>query len=250
MRNVTVSALLFVIAACGKDAIAPPTPHVVKLIMASDTGFWRGQKLSLAGLARAVMDNGDTVAAPAVSWTLPGGFTQQSDSLLGAHEARGAIHASIAGTAVSDSLGIATLDDLSAKGTWSSQHVCYNSPNGRRGTENPPIGVDSAIVVRSNGVLTYSDANWGKGNFKAVIAVDERVISFWKDGVVDTTFGQTTIVATQDTLMLALGSNIGSAAPWMKRTSDAPLTYHLDAPGECSSDWQGGGTAYDLKATP
>jgi hypothetical protein len=239
--------------ACGKDPAGvtppPPPPPIVKLIMAPDTGFWRGGAIRLSSLVRgAVTSHGDTVAAPAVTWVLPAGFTRSGDSLLATREARGTLFASF-GSAVSDSTSTATMDDLSARGTWESEQRCYNSPNGHRGVEDPPIGVDSAIVTQSNGVLTYSDAHWGKGNFKAVITVDARQIRFWKDGVIDTVLGQTAIVATQDTLVIALGSSIGPAAAWMKRVADAPLAYRLDAPGTCSSDWLGGGSAFILRAS-
>jgi len=245
--------LILGLAACGKDPVAPPPPPppppaIVKLIMAPDTGFWRGGALRLSGLVRAaVTDHGDTVAAPAVTWSIPAGFTKQGDSIMAPREARGTLRASFA--SATDSSVTTSLDDLSARGTWSAEYRCYDSPNAMRNVENPPTGLDSSIVTISNGVLSYSDAHWGKDNFKGVIAVDERGISFWKDGVVDTVFNQTTIVTTQDTLQLALGSNIGPAAPWMKRLSDAPLVYRLDPPGVCSSDWRGGGTAYELHAS-
>jgi len=249
MNRYAIVLLALLLAACGKDPIAPPPPPVIiKLIMAQDTGFWRGGAVRLSSLIRgAVTNHGDTVAAPAVTWTLPAGFTRQGDSVLATREVRGELRASFASAA--DSTATVSVSDLSTRGPWVSESRCYNSPNGMRGVENPPIGVDSAIRTQSNGAAEYTtgDGMWS-GEIKLRISIDEQVIRFWKDGVVDTVLSRTAIVASQDTLQLALGSNIGPAVPWMKRTSDSPIVYRLESPGTCSSDWHGGGSAYELRA--
>lgn len=250
MRAVVLVVLSALVAACSGDSNGPPAPPtIVSLVVAdTNTGFWRSDSLALSTLITgAITDDGDTVDAPALTWTVPAGFHRSGDKLSATREARGQLVASAGGQVPTVPLSVATMDDLSVRGPWSAEHRCYNSPLSHRGVEEPPIGVDSAIVSVSNGQLEYSETEW-ETVFKMTIAVDERVIRFWKDGVVDTVFNQTAIVAMQDTLSVALGSNIGSASPWMKRTSESPMIYRLDPPGICGSAWEDGGTAFELRA--
>lgn len=280
------AVLLLTIAACSGDAGGPDhddhrAPAIVKLLVADpDTGFWLGESLTLSSLiVGAVNSDGDTVAAPPVTWTIPAGFVRSGDSLKATREARGSLivtaqpvsasadasFASETAPQVSATIQASTITDLASREPWSSEQRCYNSPTAMRDVESPPIGIDSSIITRFNGTMAYSATDWADV-FRATISVDELVLVFWKDGVVDTTFNRTAIIAAQDTLAVALGSNIGSAAPWMRRVSDAPIVYRLDPPGVCSGDWLGpdgiadneepgqpgyppdGGTAFELRA--
>lgn len=252
-------ALVVLLAACS-DSSGPPSqpPVIVKLVVASDTGFWRGAGLQLSTLVTgAITAEGDTIAAQGVAWTVPSGFTQSGDDLTAIREARGALVATIG--PVTASIRAAALDDLSTAAGWSATWRCYNSTVHMRGIEHPPIGLDSIIGRQSNGAVTYTETRWSDV-MQISMAVDEEIIRFWKDGVTDTVHNRTAIPAMQDTLSVALGTNVGPAARWMKRVAESPIMYRLDAPGTCSGDWVGadgrhdaanpndGGTAFELRA--
>jgi hypothetical protein len=239
--------VLFALLACGKDAISPPPPPpppvIVKLIMAPDTGFWRGNALRLAGLVRAaVTDRGDTVAAPAVTWTLPAGFVRQGDSVLATKEARGALRAVMATAA--DSVPTLAVNDLSVR-TWTTESRCYNNPNSIRDIENPPIGQDSVLRYGRAGVVVYQVGDWK--DRRAMLTVDFMAVRFWKDGLVDTLIHSAAYPVTQDTARAAI------AIPGVenfKMEADSPRVYRAAWNGGHStwcSDYIGGGTDFVLK---
>lgn len=242
-------ALLLVLAACGKDAVSPapppPPPTIVKLIMAKDTGFWRGGALRLSSLVRgAVNSDGDTVAAPAVAWTLPAGFVRQGDSVLATKEARGALAASVGSVAGST---IATsVTDLSEK-TWLVTWRCYNSAVVMRGIENPPIGQDSIIREFLDGSLAYTTSEWS--DLRGAITATERVIRFWKDGVIDTTLQiGSSVPMIQDTAKAAVYiPNVEN----LRMESDTPRAYRSAwVPGHttwCEAAYVGGGSDFILR---
>lgn len=245
MRHALVVVALFALVACGKDSVAPPPPPpppvIVSLVMAKDTGFWRGQKLSLAQLVRgAVNSDGDTVAAPAVTWTLPSGFVRQGDSLLAVREARGTLRASFG--VASDSTATVSMDDLSAPGkVWSGGYRCYG------GTWDATRTSDTVIYLFHAGVVHYVVAPWKEGTYQADFAFDSVTqIAHLSDGSVDTlTTGIQHTWFQQDTLSLSVIASSDTVP--MRKTVDAPNRYSAEA-AICtiSTGWQKDGTAWEL----
>lgn len=238
------------IAACGKDSIAPPVPPppppppvIVKLIMAQDTGFWRGGAVRLSSLVRgAITNHGDTVAAPAVTWALPAGFVRQGDSVLAIKEARGSLRASFASAL--DSTATIAVNDLSRR-RWAMESRCYNNPNSLRGVENPPIGQDSVIRHSSNGVVVYQAGDFK--DLRASLTVDFRAIRFWKDGVVDTITHIDIYPLSQDTARTAIAL---PSVENFKMEADSPRVYRAAWNGGHSTwctDYIGGGSDFILK---
>jgi hypothetical protein len=250
--------LLLIVMAC-KDPGAPPPPPppaIVKLLVADpDTGFWLGTAISLSGLVTgAVTEDGDTVAAPAVAWTIPAGFVRNGDLLTASREGRGALIASLAqpqptagvlGSAANPITTIATaaMFDLRVYG-WTVEWRCYDSPLSMRGVESPPIGVDSAIISATGDSLSYATTDWADVHL-LTLWDQELVIRFWKDGVVDTLRNASAFSFVQDTTRLWIGTNRILSDPGLRRVSSDPLIYRLNPPGLCSS-WRGGGTEFAL----
>jgi len=243
-------AVMMALVGCGTETVGPatippPPPVIVKLIMASDTGFWRGNALRLSSLVRgAVNSDGDTVVAPAVTWTLPSGFVRQGDSVLSTREARGTLQASVG--AISAAMTTTVLTDLSEK-TWRIEYRCYNSAVHMRAVENPPIGQDSVIREYLDGALTYTTSQWD--DLRGTIAATERVIRFWKDGMVDTTIqSASTVQMVQDTAKAAVYvRNVEN----LKMESDTPRVYRAawKYPNTtwCDSGYIGGGSDFILR---
>jgi hypothetical protein len=246
MRHIV--AALVLLAACGKDSVSPPPPPpppppvIVKLIMAPDTGFWRGSALRLPGLVRgAVTDQGDTVAAPAVTWTLPTSFVRQGDSVLATREARGALRASF-GSTVLDSTVTATMDDLSAPGkVWSGGYRCYG------GTWDATRTTDTVIYMFHSGVVHYSVAPWKDAAYQADFAFDSVTqVAYLSDGSVDTvTTGIQHTWFQQDTLSLSVIASSDTVP--MRKPVDEPNRYTAEA-AICTvgTGWQKDGTAWEL----
>jgi len=218
----TISALtLFALAACG-DAAAPVNsqpPAIVQLLVADpDTGFWRGSPLTLSGLiSGAVNADGDTVAAPAVTWTVPAGFTRVGDQLGAEREARGTLTAT-AGTLTAN-IAATAVSDLSTR-TWRLDYRCYESTVHMRGIEDPPIGQDSIIRQYFDGSMAYKTSEWD--DLRGEIAVSRRFIRFWKDKVVDTTTGNVVIQIIQDT---ATAQVYVPSVENLRMESDTPRVY-------------------------
>jgi hypothetical protein len=249
MRGYLKYSLLIVLAACGKDSVSPPPPPpppvIVQLIMAPDTGFWRGSALRLPSLVRgAITDQGDTVAAPAVTWTLPTGFVRQGDSVLAMREARGAFAASVG--SVASSTITTSVTDLSEK-TWVIAWRCYNNTVIRRDVEDPPIGQDSIVREYLDGTLSYITSEWD--DLRGTIAATERVIRFWKDGMIDTTIqSSSSLQMIQDTATAAVYvRNVEN----LKMESDTPRVYRAawNSPHTtwCDSGYLGGGSDFILR---
>lgn len=256
MRTVIVMLLL---AACGGDGTSPVTPSdppaIVKLLVADpDTGFWLGSGLSLTGLVTgAVNEDGDTVAAPPLAWSVPVGFVRTGEQLTASREARGAL--TVTGSA-SAAIQLATVLDLRRR--WEASWRCYNSPVSIRGVENPPIGLDSIVVIEVGDSVTYAPKDWRDAHELRMWAHGSSQ-RFWKDGVVDTAHYVTNRPFVQDTSRLWLGVVKQADHPGLARVSEAPLVYRQDPPGVCSSDWVGpdgrhttthdtdGGTAFELR---
>jgi hypothetical protein len=239
-------AVMMALVACG-DAVAPvqppPPPAIVKLLVADpDTGFWLGESLSLSGLVTgAVTENGDTVPPPPLTWTIPAGFTRDGDRITATREARGALQVHGSGEAV---IQLASTFDLSAL-SWAVAWRCYDAPNGRRDVEDPPIGVDSALIAATGDSLTYSTTDWADVH-ALKLWVQEVVTRFWKDGVVDTARNATAYSFVQDTTRLWFGPNKQADAVALKLVTTTPLVYRMAPPGICSSDWRGGGTEFTV----
>lgn len=247
MRALCSALMALSVAACGDDSRdpiqPPPPPTIVKLIMAPDTGFWRGTALRLSSLVRAaVTDHGDTVAAPAVTWILPAGFVRQGDSVLATTEARGALRASFG--SAGDSTATLAVNDLSVR-SWTTETRCYNNPNSMRGVENPPIGQDSVLRYGSSGVIAYQAGDWK--DRRATLTVSFLAIRFWKDGLVDTTQGTDAYPVTQDTARAAVAM---PSVENFRMEADSPRVYRAAWNGGHStwcSDYIGGGTDFILK---
>lgn len=237
-----------------------PDPVIVELLVAEpDTGFWLGEGLDLSTLVTgAVTEDGDTIPPPELTWTASAGFELGDDSVRASREARGILAASVPDPATSIAadlatakttsaeIQMATVTDLSLEGPWSSRQVCYDSPVAMRDAEDPPIGLDSVRVIRSGGVAEYSETDWADVHRITVSSMNEEIVRWWKDGVADTVSGITGEVVLQDTLAVAFGTSIG-ADDWMTQISDDPVVYRLAPPGTCNgSDFQGGGTAFEL----
>jgi hypothetical protein len=243
--RITITVLILVLAACGKDAVSPPPPAIVQLLVAdSAPGFWRGDSLNLASLViGAVNSAGDTVPAPAVTWTVPSGFVRSGTMLRAIREARGTLQA-LSGTVSADLITTA-VSDLSER-TWQMEHRCYNSAVVQRGVESPPIGQDSMIRQQFNGVLTYENGDWK--DLRATIQADRRVIRFWKDGVIDTVLGTSNVLMIQDTAKAAVYvQNVEN----LKMISDTPRVYIATwDPAHttwCESSYTGGGSDFTLR---
>lgn len=243
----SIVLLFALLAACGKDAVAPPPPPppppvIVKLIMAPDTGFWRGHALGLASLVRgAVNSDGDTVAAPAVTWTLPTGFARQGDSVIATKETRGMLRASFA--SIADSTGAVAVNDLSVR-TWATQKTCYNSVVAHRAVEEPPIGIDSLIYRSTNGSVAYQQTDWK--DLRATLTVQHSNIVFWKDGIVDTAIGTDNFPVVQDT---ARASIYLPGVENLKMEADSPRVYRaawVQGSTWCA-DFIGGGSDFILR---
>jgi len=236
--------LLVLLVGCGKEAIAPPPPAIVKLIMVQDTGFWRGGAVRLSSLVRgAITDHGDTVAAPAVTWSLPAGFAKQGDSILATREARGGVRATLSGT-VLDSTTAASMDDLSANGKlWTGGYRCYG------GAWDATRTTDSVIYGFYQGAVFYSQAPWKGGLYQAEFRFDSvSEISYLSDGTVDTLAlrpnGGERHYFQQDTGSLRfIASDADTIA--MQRPID---TKYVSATAVCTtaSGWQKDGTPWEL----
>jgi hypothetical protein len=216
---------------------------IVKLIMAPDTGFWRGHALRLSGLVRgAVTSNGDTVAAPTVTWSLPSGFVRQGDSVRATKEARGALRASFA--SATDSTPAIAVTDLSAR-AWAIETRCYNNPNSMRGVEDPPTGQDSVIRFSTSGTVAYQPGDWKE--LRATLTVASRAFVFWKDGVVDTVSGTDVYPVVQDTARALISL---PSVENFKMEADSPRVYRAAWNGGHSTwcgDYIGGGSDFILK---
>jgi hypothetical protein len=247
-RTILVSAAAL-IAACGKDAVSPPPPPpppvIVKLIMASDTGFWRGQKISLAQLVRgAINSNGDTVAAPAVTWTIPSGFAREGDSLVATHEARGQLRASFG--VVSDSTATVSMDDLAAPGkVWNGGYRCYG------GAWDATRTTDTVVYSFHSATVLYSVAPWREGAYQASFAFDSVTqIAYLSDGTVDTVkTGVQRAYFQQDTLSLSVIASSDTVP--MRKPVDDPNRYTAEAPiCTTTTGWQKDGTPWELFTAP
>jgi hypothetical protein len=240
-------AIIGLLAAC-KDTAAPPPPPppppmIVKLVMAADTGFYRGQRLSLAHLIRAaVTDHGDTVAAPAtVTWTIPSGFVREGDSVRATREVRGGLRASVDGAV--DSTATIAVTDLAAR-SWAITSRCYNNPSSIRDVENPPIGLDSVFRYSTSGTLAYQAGDWK--DRRATLTVQSGAIRFWKDGLVDTVSGVDAYPVTQDTARAAIAV---PSVENFKMEADSPRVYRATwgAGSTWCHDFIGGGSDFILK---
>lgn len=245
-----VPGLLFAVAllsACGRDSIAPPPPPtIVKLLVAdSAPGFWRGDSLALSALVtRAINSDGDTVPAPAITWTTPGGFVRTGAQLRATREARGQLVASSPGVPAAV-VNVSALDDLTPR-RWALEFRCYNSSVVMRGVESPPIGQDSVIRQQFNGTLSYTTGDWK--DLRATIQADRRVIRFWRDGVIDTVLGTSAIQIIQDTAKAAVYvTNVEN----LRMVADTPRVYRaIWNPGHttwCDSGYLGGGSDFILR---
>lgn len=245
MRFVPGLLLIVGVVAC-KDAsapIPPATPVIVKLVMAPDTGFYRGQKLSLAGLIRAaVTDSGDTVAAPAaVTWTIPSGFVREGDSVRATREVRGGLQASVEDAL--DSTATIAVTDLSAR-IWGTTSRCYNNPNSMRAVEQPPIGLDSILRYSTSGTLAYQAGDWK--DRRATLTVQSGAIRFWKDGLVDTVSDIDVYPVVQDTARAAIAV---PSVENFKMEADSPRVYRAawTAGSTWCHDFIGGGSDFILR---
>jgi hypothetical protein len=253
-----VAVLALVIAGCGKDAASPPPPPpasppppppapvIVKLVMASDTGFWRDEKISLSHLVRgAITDKGDTVAAPTVTWAIPAGFVRQGDSLRATKEARGELRAMLG--SVTDSTTTTVMEDLSAGGkVWQGTYRCYG------GAWDATRGTDTVIYHFQNGEVYYSVAPWKAGTFQAQFRFDSvTAIAYLSDATVDTIVyhaaGGERYLFQQDVLSLSVISSDDTIP--MERPFDAQKFYRSTAP-ICTTQkgWQRDGTPWELTA--
>lgn len=225
-----VPAVLLVLVAACHDVVTPPPPPTIVQLLVADTapGFWRGDSLALASLVvGAVNSDGDTVPAPAITWSEPSGFARTGGAIRAIREARGTLVASSPGVP-STTLQVAALTDLSAR-TWGSVKRCYSNPNSHRGVEEPPIGIDSALYSSGNGVLEYQNGDWK--DLRATLTVDFVSIVFWKDGVVDTVRGSDVMQTAQDT---------GAAKIYL--TSVENLRMEADSPRVYRAQWLAGST--------
>jgi hypothetical protein len=248
MRCTLLVVTLLALAACGKDAVSPPPPVIVKLIMAPDTGFWRGNALRLLSLLRgAVTAAGDTIAAPAVTWSLPAGFIRQGDSVLATREARGALRASL--ESVTDSTATVAMEDLSAPGkVWRGEYRCFG------GTWDATRTTDSVFYLFHEGSVFYSELPWKTATYQAVFRFDSvTTIAYLSDGSVVTTGTRPNNgerhIFQQDTLSLSVVA--GADTIPMQRPVDLEDRYQAEAP-VCSTKtgWQRDGTMWELTTAP
>lgn len=259
MSSTRWAALFAVAISCGggEGTTAPVTPPkkkeatIAKLIVAStDTGFWFGKSLDLSKLVvGAVTTDGDTVAAPAVTWNVPSGFVQDGYSLKATREARGALVVGVVNVpAVTVEMRTASLTDLATNRHWRSERRCYDNAVRARSNESPAIGLDSAITLVIGGELTYLTTEWT--NIRAEIRGDERHIRFWKDGVIDTVtqIGGALMPMVQDTMTarFMLGSGGQLPAP---RVSESPLIYRATE-HTCEAAFLKGGTPIEIREVP
>lgn len=270
MRIVPVLPFCFIAAsaafiACGEPTTPVPPPAgsaIVKLLVADpDTGFWLGGSISLSSLVTgAVTEDGDTIPAPPVTWSIPAGFVRTGDLLTATREARGALVPSIsapasvsktaAGTshagAVSASIQISSLDNLATR-RWGYEYRCYSGKDAQGN-----LVTDSTWVTMYGGEISYDVTPW-PGVFYAFVRPDsQRVIHAWAGGAVDTLINRNASqqILVQDTLATGLylrGDTTGVAAQWTRRVSDSPVIYRLDAPGVCPSATWASGSAFELR---
>lgn len=267
MRSFTRFSIILLLVACGESSITSPPPaarpQIVQLLAAApDTGFWYGDSLNLATLVRAVTDSGDTIAQPAVTWTVPAGFTLRNGILFATRESRGTLTATLAtassaiARAPADSgppsvnVTLTSVVDLTQRG-WTASWRCYDNPSVMRDVENPPIGADSTAGSFTTDSVTYGALAWNDV-FPVSLWVDQQVIIYWRDGLVTTTPSQVRWPLSQDTLYLWWGTGRQSADNAIPQSSLSPLVYTMDsamvAEKLCSGSRGGSGGPMILQA--
>lgn len=241
--------LALVLIACSDSAgpppLPPPPPAIVKLIVTdSQPGFWRGDSLSLAQLVtRAIDAEGDTVAAPAVTWTVPDGFARAGNMVRATREARGPLVVSATGIP-SISLTVASMDNLAERAGWSGGYTCYG------GTWDATRTTDTVVYQFHEGSVHYSDAPWAPGTFQAEFRFDSvTTIAYLSDGSIATIGSRPNNGDRhnfqQDTLSLRLIASTDTVP--MRRKIDSPAVYESHAPiCRVGTGWKRDGTPWEL----
>lgn len=240
--------LAMLTTACGDFGPGKVDPVIVKLVMVSDTGFWRGEKLSLTHLVRAAVTSaGDTVPAPAVTWQIPNSFIRQGDSIWTTRESRGALRASLGN--VVDSTETATMENLATPGKiWRGGYRCYG------GTWDATRMTDSMIYQFHEGTVSYSALPWKAATYLATFRFDSVTsVAYLSDGSVITTGSRPNNgerhIFQQDTLSLSVIA--GADTIPMQRPVALEDHYQASEP-VCSTKtgWKRDGTMWELTTAP
>jgi len=252
----TVAALI----ACGGDGGSPvEPPHgavVTRLELVTNNALvFTGNRVGMRTLVRAYDSRGQLVQAPALSLTVPQGWTASGDTVVApTYESAGVVKIA-ADEAPVQSLDVVAAVDLRGF-DWSASWACRQRP----GDETKRLGRDMSLWVDSASYLTLEvdsvvyqgDAGWIQ-NFGGVAQMwmGGAVVYFNSDASADTLalHDMVRVIGYQapDTLSLWAAQNLGRGGVAV-RTNDAPLTY--EGLGWCGEDWSGEDDPVTLIGTP
>lgn len=210
-------------------ATAEPGPTDTLLLTRTDTTLFVGQNLRPIQLLVIARDAYGNAVNPAVTLTASAGWIVDGDSVWSAGERAGTVY--MRADSAESRIAVMAVIDIRTVG-WMLGWTCRNSPVVTRGTESPPIGLDTLRAQLVSDSANYAGDPGYRAEYsgRAQLWFSGPVVRTWKDGVVDT-------VILADELLRISGQ--------------APDTVSYDAGDRCTpSGFQGPNSPVTLSRQP